>query len=332
MSHELESMAWAGEIPWHGLGKRVPHDLTPVQMLHEAGLDWRVEKVRGARPATIGKKRYTIASDKYDVIRVKDGVPMDLNAKGQIIPLCESVGTDWKAHQNDVAMDFFHDLVMKSQAEMHTAGSLRNGQVVWVLAKLKREFKIASSKDIVESYLLFANPHQYGKSASMRSTDIRVVCNNTFTQAISREAEVLRINHRQTFSEEKVREFLGLAQKKSENYEELAKFLASKRYTEETVKEYVQKVYPSTSKKTADKKSEKEMSAGAKLIWDCLEKQPGFDLSPGTWWSAFNATTFALDHLHGRSQDTRLDSAWFGGNKDRKIDALKLASDFANAA
>ena len=39
MSHELEiidgnaAMAYAGNVPWHGLGKKVSNDLTPLQML-----------------------------------------------------------------------------------------------------------------------------------------------------------------------------------------------------------------------------------------------------------------------------------------------------------
>ena len=39
MAHNVETMAYAGEVPWHGLGKRVPADLTSDQMLQAAGLD-----------------------------------------------------------------------------------------------------------------------------------------------------------------------------------------------------------------------------------------------------------------------------------------------------
>ena len=38
MAHEVETMAYAGDTPWHGLGKEVHNDLTPAQMLVEAGL------------------------------------------------------------------------------------------------------------------------------------------------------------------------------------------------------------------------------------------------------------------------------------------------------
>ena len=33
MAHAVETMAYAGEVPWHGLGKQVLPDLTPEQML-----------------------------------------------------------------------------------------------------------------------------------------------------------------------------------------------------------------------------------------------------------------------------------------------------------
>ena len=50
MAHELEmvngkaQMAYAGKVPWHGLGTKVPEDLTPAQMMKAAGLDWSVKK------------------------------------------------------------------------------------------------------------------------------------------------------------------------------------------------------------------------------------------------------------------------------------------------
>ena len=45
MSHEVETMAYAGELPWHGLGVEVSNELTPMMMLEKAGLDWTVDEV-----------------------------------------------------------------------------------------------------------------------------------------------------------------------------------------------------------------------------------------------------------------------------------------------
>ena len=45
MAHAVETMAYAGELPWHGLGVKVAEDLTPREMQEAAGLDWTVEKL-----------------------------------------------------------------------------------------------------------------------------------------------------------------------------------------------------------------------------------------------------------------------------------------------
>ena len=44
MAHQVETMAYAGELPWHGLGVKVSNELTPAMMMEKAGLDWSVEK------------------------------------------------------------------------------------------------------------------------------------------------------------------------------------------------------------------------------------------------------------------------------------------------
>ena len=41
----VETMAYAGEVPWHGLGTKVPNDLSTDDFLKEAQLDWQVQKI-----------------------------------------------------------------------------------------------------------------------------------------------------------------------------------------------------------------------------------------------------------------------------------------------
>ena len=43
MSHEVETMAWANEVPWHRLGREIGNDATPDQILRVADLDWNVQ-------------------------------------------------------------------------------------------------------------------------------------------------------------------------------------------------------------------------------------------------------------------------------------------------
>ena len=68
MAHNIEmlngvaQMAYAGDVPWHGLGTRVPNDLTPAQMLETAGLDWTVDKIPAF--ATVACLLYTSPSPR----------------------------------------------------------------------------------------------------------------------------------------------------------------------------------------------------------------------------------------------------------------------------
>ena len=65
---------------------------------------------------------------------------------------------------------------------MDTAGALKEGQIVWALADVKEGFKLFG-EDEVRGYLLFSNPHIYGKSIDIKFVLERVVCNNTLTMA-----------------------------------------------------------------------------------------------------------------------------------------------------
>jgi hypothetical protein len=36
MTHAVETMAYAGDVPWHGLGQKVDDTLTPLEMMQAA--------------------------------------------------------------------------------------------------------------------------------------------------------------------------------------------------------------------------------------------------------------------------------------------------------
>jgi phage/plasmid-like protein (TIGR03299 family) len=320
MAHMIErledgtySMAYAGELPWHGLGKRVLSDLTPEQMLKKASLDWTVEKV----PAYITYKGKKIKTGQEALIRSSDG------------SLLSNVSPDWEPNQNADAFKFFEDFVRDGDMEMHTAGSLNDGKMVWALAKVKESFTIFG-KDKVESFLLFSNPHQYGKCIDVRFTPIRVVCNNTLTLSLSGKADLMvRLNHRHVFDAEHVKATMGIASKKLGTYKDMALFLGSKKYTDKSLVEYLRQVFPSNS----DKKKEKNvLSRPAQIAHDIVGTQPGAEYAEGTYWSAFNSATFTIDHLLGHNDNNRLYSSWYGVNRKKKIQALETAVEMAKAA
>jgi phage/plasmid-like protein (TIGR03299 family) len=321
MSHELEivngnaKMVYAGEVPWHGLGVEIPSDLTPEQVLEKAELDWTVEKETcfvklNGKLVDAGIKALVRSTDGKILTHVKDR---------------------WEPVQNHDAFQFFHEYVMAGDMEMHTAGSLKGGTVVWALAKVKESFELKTPQgtDIVDSHLLFTNPHKFGQSIDIRFTPIRVVCNNTLTMALNQSnSQVVKVNHSRKFDAERVKETLGIANRYLNQYKDIAEFLVSKRYTKNALIEYFDEVFPKIGAEEGDKDS----SRNAELAFSIIEQQPGAEFAAGSWWQAYNAVTYMTDHIIGRNTGTRLHSAWYGINQKRKLDALKTAKEYATAA
>lgn len=318
MSHEVETMAYAGAVPWHGLGVAVSNDLTPRQMMVKAGLDWSVEKVPTF--ARVGDEE--VPTGVEALIRSSDN------------KVLTQVGSNWNPVQNEEAFDFFAEYCAAGDMEMHTAGSLKGGQMVWALAKIKESFDILGG-DQVDSYLLFSNPHMYGKSIDVRFTPIRVVCNNTLTLSLGQQvANSCKLNHRSEFNPEKVKEALGIAHEKFAKYKEMAEFLSSKKFNAESLIQYYNEVFPRTyqGKKEVKVVDFKDLTTNGQAAFSYLETQPGAEFGEGTWWQALNSVTYLTDHKMGRSTDSRLASAWFGSNQNRKEKAVNKAVEFAMAA
>ena len=314
MAHMVETMAYAGAVPWHGLGVGVSNDLTPEQMLEKAGLNWTVHEV----PSFVHFQGKEIPTGLKSLVRSSDN---------QILT---NVGENWHPVQNETAFEFFNEFVAAGDMEMHTAGSLKSGQMVWALAKIKDGFEL-SGGDVIESYLLFSNPHQFGKCIDIRTTNVRVVCNNTLTFSLNQDSEnVVRRNHRTAFDASEVKEALGIAKEKMNLYKETATYLASKKAKNEDVVDYFKRVFPVLTTKGPDTK--KELSKSAQLALDVLETQPGAEMSAGSWWQAYNAVTYLTNHQIGRNNDNRLYSAWYGANKSLNVKALETAVEFAEAA
>jgi phage/plasmid-like protein (TIGR03299 family) len=327
MTALVETMAYAGEVPWHGLGVPVSNDLSVDEMLVAAGLDWEVRKVPtffeiettkqigNVRMISGAKERHR--TGQYALIRDTD------------YSVLTHVSKTWEPCQNHEAFSIFEEFVEANSLEMHTAGSLKNGQLVWALARMKQGF-VLFDDDVTEQYLLLVNPHKFGHSIHIRNTPIRVVCNNTLTLAMNTKGENFisaNKSHRTSFDPEAMKEAIGIATSQLNKYKEVASFIASRQFNEATIQNYFDEVFPNMSVKRG-----KEHSRNSVIAMEALETQPGAEYGAGTWWNAFNTVTFMADHVHGKSNESRMNSAWFGANADRKVKALNLAIKYAKAA
>lgn len=347
MAHLVETMAYANEVPWHGLGKKVHPNMTPTEMLVEAGLDWTVSK----RPAYFpdkancwnlndprGEAGLVHASDSFFIVRDSDN------------SVLSPAGTGYQPFQNEEVMTFFKKFTEAGHMRMETAGSLKRGKEIWGLAKIEKGFTLAGG-DPVEGYLLLNNSHVVGKAMNIMFTPIRVVCNNTLTMALGDTTATnrYRVMHLQMFSEDIMRaaeEALGISTGQMERFQEQAEFLSNKRYDIINVDNFIAELFqPKTLLErgkavTANIANDlpplrDEFNRTATMVADALETSPGADLktAKGTWWGALNAVTYVVDHKsRSMEEGNALHSAWFGGGANTKRKALEKALEYARAA
>lgn len=309
MAHEIETMAWTGQKPWHGLGVEVAPNLSPAEIMMQAGLVWDTVKTPLYYLDNNGQ---SLKSPSCALIRNTDSAYLD------------TVSEDWEPVQNIEAVDFMEVFHESGLISMETAGSLKGGQTVFFLGKMKDNFETVAN-DVTEGYLLFSNFHKYGFSTDVRLTPVRVVCNNTLTMALNGKAKsAVKVTHKVKFDIAAVSDIIAEAVSKLTNYAEQSKFLASRRYERDTLRQFFASTYPAASKGAND-----NLSRAALQALDLVERQPGAEFAAGSWYQAYNAVTFMCDHVQGRSQENRLASSWYGPNQVRKLSSLKLALDLA---
>lgn len=315
MVDAVESMAYAGKTPWHGLGTKVENSLTTDEMLVAAGLDW-----------TVSKRRLWAEADNT-AIQVPGYFGLTRDKDNHVLSI---VGSKYKPVQNTDAMDFFNRFVSAGKMQMETAGSLHNGQYIWGLAKINKTLEVGSG-DVIDGYLLLMSPHIFGWSMVFQFTPVRVVCWNTLNMALGSNLKgkpgSYRVPHSRLFDANVKRaaeEALGLANNQMQEFVDAAKHLSTKRVSNEEVTTYFHEV---ANLPESDEDEDKKAPKVVRMFQECLENGPGqrLDTSLGTWWGAVNAVTYVADHELGRTRDNGLTSAWFGQAALMKRKALHLA-------
>ena len=119
MSHEVETMAWANEVPWHRLGREVGNDATPDQILRVADLDWNVnmKPVEWKNANGIYQQ-----SDKYFSL-VRDAHTRIDGEEIQEQVLVSGLTDQYIPIQNSRIANFFDEYIKNGVATMETAMS-----------------------------------------------------------------------------------------------------------------------------------------------------------------------------------------------------------------
>jgi len=330
MADYVESMAYRGDKPWHGIGFPIHEATTPAEMLRLADLDWSVSK----RPlyTPVSSERVT----KPALMAFNDLSALVRDSDNKILGVC---GPRYQPFQNSETFEFFTKFTEAGHMKMEVAGSLKGGLWVWALARLEGPAFQLMESDPNYSYLLLVSPHVWSEAMTIMFTSVRVVCWNTLTQALNKKlSEKFRFVHSKAFVDVKALAELSVEQAMIHKavYEQKAKILSEVKIVDVTkLYKYVAAIMQPDLLIDGEVKPT-DFGKPATQVLSNVYGGPGSKLPSAlmTWWGAFNAVTYFFDHQIGRSgPDKRLYEAWVNHSTSvKKRNAFELAVQYAQAA
>jgi phage/plasmid-like protein (TIGR03299 family) len=216
--------------------------------------------------------------------------------------------------QNVEAFQFGDDLLDASGAHWITAGSLKGGSLVWMMAQLPEAVYIAGMEDeAIQPYLMVSNGHDGLKAVEATVTPVRVVCNNTFTAALGQAKRTFKIRHTKNMSGRitEAKRALDITHAYMAELEALGTKLVNEKFSNDEFDKFLESLVPTVELERAMVASEKDKSIA---LTKALNKQesiksiyinkPDLQNVKGTKWGALQAVIDYNDHhIDGRGDN-----------------------------
>lgn len=322
MSHEITVNAqgqaeafYTKEPAWHKLGTVVNEAPDSLAALQLARLDWTVEKKE------IQVVENLIGCGGYRALQRADD--------NRVLSV---VTDDYSVLQNRDCFTFM-DALASEGVKYESAGSLKGGKLVWMLAQMPGEFEV-SKDDVMKQFILVVNGHG-GVSFKVFPTNVRVVCWNTYQQALSEAGKIFNARHvgRIELKVDEARALLFGVTKQQADLNKLLKKLSIKGVVKSQVDEFIASMFPLPAVKNDDveKKVSKRILDNRAAVLKSFDEDPQqqTEAARGTAFGLFNSYTQWLEHdrrVLGKTEAdksvSRLNHSWFGGGVADKERAL----------
>lgn len=319
--HLVQTMAYVGAEPWHGLGNKLAPN-QPLELWAErAGMNWRIEEAEVRFVAAGNRSLGSIHAFPEQKVLYRSDTKAPLSV----------VSARYQVVQPSEILEFYRDLTEVGGFRLETAGVLKEGRKLWALARTGQSATL-KGKDEVNGYLLLATACDGTLATTAQFTSVRVVCNNTLQIALGDSASAVKVPHRSQFDAQAVKRQLGIAISSWDAFMARTKALAERKVSDSAVETFLRRVLTYSTPNVSDHDglavNERAIKAVGQLY---AGRGKGADLASasGTAWGLVNAVTEYVDHhRRARSDDHRRDAAWFGQGatiKQRAWDeALKL--------
>ena len=299
--HLVETMAYAGEKPWHGLGNKLT-TLQPIDVWkRQAGMDWQIEE---------SEVRYITGNHTVGAIHSFPEQKV-LYRSDTKRPLAV-VSKRFQVVQPEEVLEFYRDLTEYSGFELETAGVLKEGRKFWALARTGQSTTL-KGKDQVNGYLLLATACDGSLATTAQFTSVRVVCNNTLQIALGDNRGAVKVPHRSEFNADAVKQQLGITVAPWNRFVAKMKDLVACPVDPDSVDGLLRRVlvYPGQVGKAPVVNEQAVRSVRA--LYEGAGRGAQLASSRGTAWGLLNSVTEYVDHhRRARSDDHRREAAWFG--------------------
>lgn len=316
MSHEINSIAYTGKTPWHGLGTMLEPGAPIDTWIRDAGMEWQIHSAAIEYAIEVGPNPPYATFDGMRVLYRSDTtVPLSVVSK------------NYKVVQPRQVLEFYRDLVDTQGYELETAGCLRGGRKFWALARMRETIELPGV-DTVEGYLLFATSCDGTLATSVIPTSIRVVCANTLHATLHGAEGGIKVPHSSEFDEKVVKSRLSIARNQWNDYVTLTQAMSRKFVSKHEAVRFFELAIGSFAANEGEERMRPFKRALTTVHHLYAGGGKGSDLpsSKGTVWGLVNAISEYADYgRKTRSEDTRLSSAWFGTAARMKQRALEQA-------
>ena len=287
MAHNIDTMMYVGNTPWHGKGTPLQSPPTINEALELSGLNWNVYKKQ-----TYYYKNNAEATPTGHYVTTRDDTEAVLG----------NVSKRYTILQNKEAFQPFEPM-LDMGFKLETAGSILGGKMVWILAKSPEKYLVGD--DGIQRYVFMYTSHDGSAGNCFRDTGIRIVCNNTLNFALNNTGTFnYQIKHTASIKD-KVKQLKDNIVNSNDNFKQAIDTM--NRFKEQSFNEkqagvYFEAVIPFLIKENREKISKAELGIHTRNtalpVWNKLHSlfKNGKGNQGKTLWDAYNAITEYYDH------------------------------------
>jgi len=294
MVHEFEKGFSVRQAAWHGLATVLDNYPGRQEAMELAGHNFRI----------VEKKLAGIEVNPENAIDVgfqpiEGWKALQRSDTNKIISV---VRDTYQVVQNETLWDIVDMLVDQPHIQYETAGVLREGAVLWVLAKLDEPITIPGDNTEIYPYVRVSTSHDGTSANEAAATMVRVICMNTFQMSDmegKRTGLTYRFKHTKNAKVkiEEAKAAIGLVRNQFHAFHDLASELAKKPISDAGIRYFLHEFIPDPPAAIETDRVKKNIEEARVKVRSILEGDTIAETHRNTAYGLFEAGIEYLDHI-----------------------------------